>query len=243
MGFRSATTYNEQKYGNKFVLQNDGDFAEVVFLYKSQEEVLIADAHYIKSADYNGYVHCVGHGCPACEKNIRVQQKLFIPMYNITAGEIQFWDRYPVFLPQLTKDVFSNFPDPSGFVFRITRNGAAGDRNTRYTIAAVGKNPNIYNQIMTQYKVVMPDYYEHIIKDASVQQLTSWLAVNSPASATYNGELPDYTPQPRVSVTTINQDTVSSAVASIGDYAPLDSNDVADAFDPNETINTEDIPF
>lgn len=60
MGFKSIEQFNEERYGNKFILPNDGDFADVIFLYKSAKEVLVADAHYVKSADYSGYVHCNG---------------------------------------------------------------------------------------------------------------------------------------------------------------------------------------
>jgi len=108
MAFKTVKTYNEEKFGGLFLLRNDGDFADVVFLYQSIDDVLVADTHYIKSSEYTGYVHCCGSGCPACAKGIRVQTKLFIPLYNIQDHEIQFWDRTMRFEPQLNQDVFSN---------------------------------------------------------------------------------------------------------------------------------------
>ena len=104
MAFKKMTDYNEERYGGKFILRNDGDFADVIFLYKSISDVLVADAHYIKSEKYNGYVHCCGVGCPACAKEIRVQNKLFIPLYNIQSREIEFWDRTVRFERQLISD-------------------------------------------------------------------------------------------------------------------------------------------
>ena len=65
MAFKTAREYNEDRFGGLFLLRNDGDYADVIFLYRSLDDVLIADTHYIKSADYSGYVHCCGRGCPA----------------------------------------------------------------------------------------------------------------------------------------------------------------------------------
>ena len=83
MGFKSVTSYNEEKFNGLFLLRNDGDSADVIFLDRNIDDVLVADTHYVKSADYSGYVHCCGKGCPACAKGIRIQTKLFIPLYNI----------------------------------------------------------------------------------------------------------------------------------------------------------------
>ena len=127
----------EERYGNMFLLRNDGDSADVIFLYQSIDDALVADVHYIKSSSYSGYVHCCGRGCPACAKGIRIQNKLFIPLYNISANEVQFFDRSIRFENVLNNAVFSRFPNPSEFVFRITRHGAAGSMDTTYDISAV----------------------------------------------------------------------------------------------------------
>ena len=223
MGFKRAAAYNEQKYGNKFILQNDGDYADVVFLYQSQDDVLIADAHYIKSATYNGYCHCLGAGCPACEKHIRIQPKLFIPLYNISTGQIEFWDRTPVILPQITKDVFTTYPNPSDFVFRITRHGESGDRGTRYQIMAVAKNKTPYAELLKQANAIMPDYYENIIKDASVADIAGWLTTSSSSSSVVDvNSLPDYTPTPRVSVAPTTPNPIASSIDALANVGNLD---------------------
>ena len=60
MGFKSISQYNEERYGNKFILKDDGDYADVIFLYRNyQDDVKVASAHYIKSPDYSGYTFCV----------------------------------------------------------------------------------------------------------------------------------------------------------------------------------------
>lgn len=200
MAFKSVEDYNNERYGGLFQLQNDGDYADVIFMYRSKKDALVADTHYIKSGDYNGYVHCCGRGCPACGKGIRVQTKLFVPLYVLSEKKILFFDRNVRFDAQLNNDVFSRYPNPSEYVFRITRHGAYGDVNTRYEIMAVGKN-NImsYTDILNQLGIVdMVDYYSNICKEYSAAELNMMLNNSGSGSAgggfkqAYSDSMPDY---------------------------------------------------
>lgn len=224
MAFKSVKQYNEEKYGGKFILQNDQDSADVIFLYQSVNDMLVADVHYIKSPDYNGYVHCNGRGCPACGKGIRVQTKLFIPLYNITAGEIQFWDRTTKFEPQFYSDVFSKFPNPSEYVFKVTRNGASGDINTRYAIQVLASN-NVksYADILLENKINFPDYYENICKNADAAILSTWLNASQNSSS---GDIPEYVPMPRVTPS-----NTSSVISEISDSSVLSDDEFSDELD------------
>ena len=190
MAFKSMEQFNEERYGNFLTLPNDRDYADVIFLYQSKADVLMADVHYIKSAEYSGYAHCCGVGCPACAyptkdgKGIRVDSKLFIPLYNITANRIQFWDRSTRFDVQLASDVFSKFPNPSEYVFRITRHGEAFSRDTRYEIQAVGKNTSMpYAKILADFNIKLPDYYSTIVKELSIAEMSSMLSSPSDSAA------------------------------------------------------------
>lgn len=194
MAFKSVEQFNDDRYHGMFRLVNDGESADVVFLYQSFKDMMVADVHYIKSSEYSGYVHCTGAGCPACSKGIRVQTKLFIPVYNINKGLIEFWDRTMNFEPQMEKDVFDRFPNPSEYVFRITRHGVYKDVNTFYDIAAVGRNSTMpYSHILAKFNATMPDYYENIVKSVSVSDLTRLLM----AQNNDNSVNQDYTPIPR----------------------------------------------
>ena len=198
MGFKSMVEYNDERYGGMFLLRNDGDFAEVIFMYPSKDAAMIVDAHYIKSDRYSGYTQCLGvRVCPACEQNIRVQTKLFIPVYVIDSDEILFWDRNTRFFQQLETDVFSKFEDPTEFVFRITRHGASGDINTRYEIVAVAKNNIIsYEEILQKHGISFPEYYETICVDWSVEDYRSHLV--APSKSVDVEEMPEYKITPRV---------------------------------------------
>lgn len=238
MGFKTANQYEEEKYAGKFRLADDGDMADVIPLYQSKNDVLIADVHYIKSADYSGYVHCCGTGCPACSRGIRRQTKLFIPLYNVVENEIQFWDRTQKFLPQVHKDFFGNdrYPNPSEFVYRITRNGAAGDMATRYTIMVVGKNTTLpYDMILSNNKAVMPDYYEHICKEVDAGTLSTWIdSASSGNSYGDSSNIPEYVPVPRAyassgentATTPTNEDFSELPDSSMADVMELDDSDV-----------------
>lgn len=237
MAFKTLTEYDKSRYDGLFILRNDKDSANVIFLYRSVSDVLIADAHYIKSADYTGYVHCCGKGCPACAKGIRVQTKLFIPLYNVESGEVQFWDRNVRFENQLLNDVFKFYPNPSEYLFTITRNGASGDINTTYLIQGVSKNKfKSYNEILSENKIAMPDYYNNICKDMDAAELYSALNASSEESVDVDN-LPDYPISPRRSV----------EPASEGIPTPPVFNDlpfeVNDGTDTSETLSSEDINF
>lgn len=197
MAFKSLVDYNDEKYGNKFILQNDGDTADVIFLYRQKRDAQVAEAHYIKSAVQSGYFHCIGVGCPACAKGIRVQRKIFIPLYNIKTQQIEFWDRTTKFDAQLERDVFMNFPNPSDYVFRITRHGEPNDINTHYDIRAVAENDLIsYDAIMAKFNATFPEYYDNIIKEVSASDMSKMLN-NAGPNSNYEPNLPSYQITPR----------------------------------------------
>ena len=210
MAFKTVKSYNDEKYGGYFILRNDGDYADVVFLYQSVEDVLVADVHYIKSADYSGYAHCCGKGCPACAKGIRTQTKLFIPVYNIQEGEIQYFDRTMRFEPQLQQDVFSRYPNPSEYVFRITRHGAAGSTDTTYEITAIGKNTfKPYAQILMEQHATMPEHYNTICRDVTASEMKAMLdSGDRPTNAYSPNDAYSYDAVPRGSSAAVPQSPV-----------------------------------
>lgn len=227
MAFKTVEQFNEERFGDFFLLRNDGDFADVVFLYENINQALVAEAHYIKSEQYSGYVHCCGRGCPACGKNIRVQTKLFIPVFNMTTGKVEFWDRTIRFEPQLRADVFKNYPNPSQVIFRITRHGAAGDVNTTYEITAMGwnKDPKFsYAHIMATNNLKFPDMYGSVCKEVTASEMYNMLnqgqATSSQAPSS-GSALPDYQVRPRG---VNNAPTVEPPAAVL----PVEDTDTAD---------------
>lgn len=241
MAFKTIANYNEEKFGGLFMLRNDGDSADVVFLYRNTDDVLVADTHYIKSADYSGYVHCLGKGCPACAKGIRTQTKLFIPMYNVTTQQIEFWDRTMRFENQLDTDVFSKYPNPSEFVFRIRRSGVPGDVNTTYSIVAVGRNTlGTYDELLSRFNVTMPEHYETICKSMSRGQLLDSLSGGNNDVSDTASTIPAYVPIPRVTPPTAMAPNVPDV--SVSSTTPFSAPSIDDS-DISDTDMPDDVPF
>lgn len=250
MAFKSVDEFNEERYRYKFRLVDDGESADVIFLYRSKRDVMHADVHYIKSDSYSGYVHCLGHGCPVCARKksdgtqlIRVQEKLFIPVYNIAKDQIEFWDRAwnNGFLAQLDRDIFNIYDNPSEYVFKVTRKGAFNEQNTRYTFTAVGTNAVMsYEQILAKFNTSMPECYENIVKSCTLSELTSMLQTQQVSSTT--PDIPAYVPIPRAGYQSSIPDTYVNASEAVGDATEdIDSDPILNQFD-DESDDGEELP-
>ena len=262
MAFKSVDQFNEERYHNSFRLMDDGETADVIFLYRSKSDMLHADVHYIKSNDYTGYVHCLGKGCPVCalkrsdgSQLIRVQEKLFIPLYNISKDRIEFWDRNwnNGFITQLDRDIFNIYSNPSEYVFRITRRGAFNDKNTRYTFSAVGKNLVLsYEQILAKFNATMPEYYDNVVREFSVAELTEMLQ-STQTSTPAPVDMPAYVPVPRSGYQSSIPDTYVNAADAIGSVSTMpeitptsvsepESDPILSEFDDDADIDDVDLP-
>lgn len=252
MAFKTVEMYNQDKYKGKFRLANNGDSADVIFLYRGMSDMLVADTHYLQSANYNGYVHCNGVGCALCamRKNdgslkYRKDSKLFIPLYNITTGGIEFWDRSINFEPQMTRDVFASYPNPSEIVFKVTRRGESRDVNTTYDIRAISRNSyKSYDDILKEANAQFPAYYDNIVREFSNFELES---MTSHPSA--NGGLAqDYVPVPRGGFQSSMPNTYVDISSTVGTSAPVSPADLPpmQPVVPSETDNVNssaDVPW
>ena len=220
MAFKQVKQYQDEIYEHKFRLADDGDKADVIFMYRSYDDVLRASVHYIKSSEYNGYVQCLERDCPICNKGIRVQNKMFVPLYNLTTQEFELWDRTTYFEKQLNRDVFKHYPNPVNFVFTITRKGEAGSKDTKYQIDLAGRNSSMtYDQILEKFNLKMPDAYELICKDYDSAKLSELMS--KPANSIPDDELPDYTVTPR----TVSSEVVVPSYEPVPDDVAFDSDD------------------
>jgi len=216
MAFKKFNDYVDNKNGIFFTLPNDKDYADVIFLYQSIDDVLVASVHWISTPGYKGYAHCLDDNCPACnyrsERGGTIQRRdaMFIPVYNITKSRFEFWDRTPNFEYKLHDAVFKNYPNPSEYVFRITRNGKPRDVNTTYDIMVTGKNNYTYEQIMADFKLSFPESYDLVCKELSYEEMDRYLNSTAPAS------IPDYNyvPVPRGS-SAPQQTTASTEVPDL----------------------------
>lgn len=184
MAFKSMKSFEEDRFGYFLRLASDEESVNAVFLYHNTDEVLMADVHYINSKSYKGYVHCCGDGCPACQKGIRVQQKLFVPVLlfadindNYNENTVLFWDRTINFNRQLQQDVFRRYDCPEDYIFRITRHGGYRDLKTTYSIIAkMNCNSKTVDDTLKAMGVSFPDYYENVVKSVGAADLYDMLS-------------------------------------------------------------------
>jgi hypothetical protein len=205
MGFKSSTDYRKDKYDNMLVLPNHGDSVELIIMYQSYADVMLADVHYLKTDDFSGYVHCLGKGCPTCNYRgpnggqIRIQPKLFIPVYHIERDEIMFFDRSIKFESQLQTEVLNNYPNPSDYIFSLTRDGAAGSVDTKYAFVCKYNNTfKSYDEICKQFGITFPDYYSSICKSIDAATMSKMLSSSGVGNAAV-APMGDYAVTPRAS--------------------------------------------
>ena len=84
---------------NYFSLKDDKDTARARLLYNGAEDIEGFTVHRVKVGDYERPVNCLYEkdgsidDCPFCREKYPKQARMFIPLYNEDAGEIQIWER------------------------------------------------------------------------------------------------------------------------------------------------------
>ena len=163
-----ANTSNNPGY---FSLKNDKDEAVVRILADSVADFDIVTVH---EANVNGktrYVNCVrgpmdpSDACPFCEAGEKLKQVFFIHLIHYTTDEnnnivpvAKVWQR-STYYANIIRDLIMEYGPLSDVILKIRRNGAAGSKDTNYTILPA--NPAIYKaenypkvDLFGDYKVI-----------------------------------------------------------------------------------------
>lgn len=137
------------KYGSKggkgafFQLKDDGDKAKVHILGDDMKDFPGYAVHRVPVGDGHKYINCLREAgepvdvCPFCALGksdpelSKVHVKLFIPLYNIDADEIQIWERGKTFFKTLGSYI-AHTPHVSKAVTEIERQGEKNDQKTTY---------------------------------------------------------------------------------------------------------------
>lgn len=126
-----------------FSLKDDKDTARVRFLYEGAEEVEGFTVHRVAVGDRERYVNClVEEGgsvadCPFCQAKYPKFAKLFIPLYNEDADQLQVWERGQKFYGTIS-GLCARYPNLVSRTFDIERNGKKGEQTTTYSVYPVG---------------------------------------------------------------------------------------------------------
>lgn len=155
---KTVSKQNLQKIGF-FKLKDDGDVALVRFNIGSTEDLKFAIGHTINANGRWMRVSCLNpinkfrsDDCPLCRANAGgdtsisiASKKVYIQMLvaykdnttgSISAAEPVVWERPDSFSREIA-NLLNDFGDLREHVFKVTRNGAAGDMKTTYTIGYV----------------------------------------------------------------------------------------------------------
>lgn len=147
---------DEQGSGNGigfFSLKNDGDEAIVRIMHDSPEDYDILSVHPIKVGDKYTKVECIdgvhGNSCPMCQAKTKLQYRFFVHMIQYTKDEQGnivskpvVWDRSAKDMATKLNSMLQEYGPLSDCIFKVRRNGKAGDMQTTYEIMFA--NPNVY---------------------------------------------------------------------------------------------------
>lgn len=126
-----------------FSLKNDKETATVRFMYENAEDIEGFSVHRVQVGDRERYVNCLREyndpvdACPFCANKYPTYAKIFVPLYNEKAGQLQFWERGRKFYAQISSLV-SRYKNTVARTFDIERNGKPGDTATSYNFYPLG---------------------------------------------------------------------------------------------------------
>ena len=175
-----------------FTLKNDGDSAIVRFMEESVNDFDLLTVHDVKVNDRYRKLNCLRTAnepiekCPGCMANLKVNTKIFIHLLqyeqdengNIVAKP-KIWERSLFYANQL-KDLIINYGDLRNCIFRITRNGKAGDMKTTYNIMYCPpqmyppENYPLQPELFDNYKVLGT-----VVLDKTASEIQAYLSTGS----------------------------------------------------------------
>lgn len=126
-----------------FSLKDDKETAQIRLLYNGAEDIEGFTVHRVKVGDYERPVNCLLEqgspidDCPFCRDGIKKQARMFIPVYNEDAQQIQIWERPNSFYSKIT-GLCARYPNIVSRIFEVERNGAKGYQKTDYSFYPVG---------------------------------------------------------------------------------------------------------
>lgn len=143
---KDADKYTASEY---FGLKNDGDFAEVRFLYNSFDDIYREIVHSVKvrqsnGKDYEKHVDCLREfhepveKCPFCEAGLPQISRLCLQVYNIVLNKVQVWERSNKYFDELKAKLSRRIKgNLCANIIEISRIGEAGSMQTKYDVAVV----------------------------------------------------------------------------------------------------------
>lgn len=162
-----------------FSLKNDKDVAKVRILLDSPDDVeeYIYGVHAILIGDRHRDVNCLRsynepvEKCPFCAEGKKVIPRLYLPLYNEDADEVQIWTRGKGFMSTLSSFIARySKPHIVSHIVEIERNGKAGDMKTTYGLYEVDKDDSTIEDFPE-----IPEVLGSMIMDKSADDMNYYL--------------------------------------------------------------------
>ena len=142
VSFNEMDNYKNEGNASYFRLKNDKEVAQVRFMYNGIDDVEGVAVHTVEvpGSQYGKDVNCLRayneplDECPLCKAGYKPKVKIFVPLYNLDANEVQIWSRSKAYGSTLSS-ICSRYAKKGNLVnnvFEIERNGAKGDKQTQY---------------------------------------------------------------------------------------------------------------
>ena len=219
-----STTATRESSGNSvgfFSLKNDGDEAIVRIMHDSVEDFDIVTLHPITLGGKYRSVSCIRDArepmdnCPLCSSGAKIMSKIFIHMIQYTTdanGQIEakpvVWERSISYATKLKNDI-DEYGPLSNCIFKIKRNGKAGDMQTTYEMKL--GNPNMYNESSYPKLEGVFDNYSAcgtVVLDKNYDEIATYVATgnfpDSKKSDSNQNDTPEVSSNPNVNTSRPN---------------------------------------
>lgn len=176
VGFNEFDNYKSEGNASYFKLKDDKDVAQVRFMYNGIEDVEGVAVHTVEveGSQYGRDVNCLRaynepiDECPLCKAGLKPKVKIFIPLYNVDADEVQIWTRSKSYGATLS-GLCSRYAKKGNLVnniFEIERNGKKGDKQTQYNAYQIDSDDTELEDLPEA-----PDPIGTVVMDKSFEEL------------------------------------------------------------------------
>lgn len=214
-----------------FGLKNNKDEAIVRFAFDSLDDLEFVTVHNVSVNGRYRKANCIRElnesvdKCPLCQAGVPLQQRVFVKLiqYDLDnrdasgkpAYSAKVWERSATFAKAL-QTFINEYGNLSEYVFKIVRNGNAGDMKTTYEILPCMPqvyNPELYVKDFSAFDgytvvgtIVIDEDYNGLmqIQNGTWQPKTRQAEVSSETQQQINNWNPQTVAPPTVSVATTN---------------------------------------
>lgn len=140
--FEESENYGQSNSGSFFSLKDDGDTAQIRFMYRTIDDVQGYAVHQVEIGDKKRYVNCLRayndpiDMCPLCQAQYKVNPKLFLKVYNLDTNEAQIWERGKTYFQRIAS-MAAHYKPLCDEIIEVQRSGKKGDKKTTYEFFSI----------------------------------------------------------------------------------------------------------